>query len=316
MATGMTLSLCLQSLKKQLPNKKAKYVLWSRIDQKSAFKCILLANLIPVIIEPIKCEWKDSELQPQKCFLKTNITEFQRKINELGSENIVCILSTTSCFAPRQPDDIISLSKLAQTENIPHLINNAYGLQCRKLLNKIEFAVRSGGRIDLFVQSTDKNLMVPVGGSIIATNFNSQLIENVTKEYCGRASISPILDVFMTLLSLGVNGYKKLIKEREQHFVNLQTAICKMTEWKNSENFLYYNSISIAIPLENEFQMKGDNISEIGSMLFKRNVSGTRVITGIVNKTIGDYSFQSKLNCLIFNKNILCFIIFVIVLRM
>jgi O-phospho-L-seryl-tRNASec:L-selenocysteinyl-tRNA synthase len=34
------------------------------------------------------------------------------------------------------------------------------------------------------------------------------------KPITGRASISPILDLFITLLSLGASGYKKLLQER------------------------------------------------------------------------------------------------------
>ncbi len=31
----------------------------------------------------------------------------------------------------------------------------------------------------------------------------------------GRASMSPILDTFMTLLSMGMEGWKKLLRDRE-----------------------------------------------------------------------------------------------------
>jgi len=40
------------------------------------------------------------------------------------------------------------------------------------------------GRIDAFVQSTDKNLMVPVGGAIIAS-FSKDMIKRITKMYPG-----------------------------------------------------------------------------------------------------------------------------------
>ena len=36
--------------------------------------------------------------------LRTNVTEIEAKIEELGAENIVCIMTTTSCFTPRVPD--------------------------------------------------------------------------------------------------------------------------------------------------------------------------------------------------------------------
>lgn len=31
----------------------------------------------------------------------TDLEEIENKIKELGKENILCVLSTTSCFAPR-----------------------------------------------------------------------------------------------------------------------------------------------------------------------------------------------------------------------
>ena len=56
-----------------------------------------------------------------------------------------------------------------------------------KLFNsfcKLSLQASRKGRVDVFVQSTDKNLMVPVGGSIIA-GFDSKLIENISKAYPG-----------------------------------------------------------------------------------------------------------------------------------
>ncbi|CUT99692.1 o phosphoseryl tRNA(Sec) selenium [Echinococcus multilocularis] len=42
MATGMTLTLCLLTLKRRR-GPQAKYVIWPRIDQKSCLKCITAA---------------------------------------------------------------------------------------------------------------------------------------------------------------------------------------------------------------------------------------------------------------------------------
>ena len=41
-----------------------------------------------------------------------------------------------------------------------------------------------GRRLDAFVQSTDKNLMVPVGGSIIS-GYDSEFVRNISKNYPG-----------------------------------------------------------------------------------------------------------------------------------
>jgi O-phospho-L-seryl-tRNASec:L-selenocysteinyl-tRNA synthase len=58
----------------------------------------------------------------------TNIALLNQKIEELGAENILCVLPTTSCFAPRVPDKIEEIAKICKEKDIFHVINNAYGL--------------------------------------------------------------------------------------------------------------------------------------------------------------------------------------------
>lgn len=36
--------------------------------------------------------------------LRTDVDAVERLMEELGAENILCVHSTTSCFAPRVPD--------------------------------------------------------------------------------------------------------------------------------------------------------------------------------------------------------------------
>ncbi|KAL9895030.1 sec synthetase isoform 2-T2 [Glossina fuscipes fuscipes] len=243
MATGMTLTLCLLSLKKRRP--PAKYVLWSRIDQKSCFKSITTAGLTPIIIDTVKREEQDG--------LFTDLGKFEENLSCIDREEILCIMSTTSCFGPRNCDDIISLAGLAAKFDVPHVVNNAYGLQSTYLTHQLEQA-NSVGRVDLFVQSTDKNFMVPVGGAIVA-GFEESTVHAVAKAYAGRASSSQSLDVLITLLCL-----------------ELKTL-----------------STDVAIKL--------------GSMLFTRGVSGTRVIIKGCNKTIDGFEFadwgshESSLDC-------------------
>ena len=174
MATGMTLTLCMLALKKE--RKAAKYVLWSRIDQKSCFKSITTAGFTPIIVQPVICPKTES--------YATDIDTFEQQISVLGSENILCIFSTSSCFAPRNCDNLSSLAVLAKRYNIPHLVNNAYGLQSTYLTHQLEMAHKAG-RVDLFIQSTDKNLMVPVGGAIVA-GFEQDIVETVAKSYAGK----------------------------------------------------------------------------------------------------------------------------------
>ena len=281
-ATSMGLTLCMLSLRQLRPT--AKYIIWSRIDQKSSFKSILAAGYTPEVIPLIR---RGDEL----C---TNIDAVKQAIINLGSSNIACILTTTSCFAPRIPDDIPEVAKICKESNIPHVANNAYGLQSTKCMHLIEEAMRVG-RLDAFVQSTDKNILVPIGGCIIAGGENS-LIETVIKVYPGRASATPALDTFITLLHFGVNGYKKLLAERIVNYKYLLENLVKLTKAYNERVFVTpHNQISIGITLST-FQKfnKCDNVTNLGSMLYTRLVSGTRVIPAEGNaKTIGNYTFNS-----------------------
>lgn len=173
LATGMTLTLCFLSLRKQRP--QAKYILWSRIDQKSCFKSITTAGFIPIIINTKRISGKEG--------LFTDLEEFEKKLETIKADEFVCIMSTTSCFAPRNMDDIQKLAIMSEKYQIPHVINNAYGLQSSYICSHIQQASRAG-RVDLLVQSTDKNLMVPVGGAIVA-GFNKEIVHNVAKTYAG-----------------------------------------------------------------------------------------------------------------------------------
>ena len=71
------------------------------------------------------------------------------------------------------------------------------------------------GTVDFVVQSTDKNYMTPVGGAIVFSN-NKKVMTEFAKFYPGRASSSPIIDLFCNLMAMGKNGLKKLIKERKE----------------------------------------------------------------------------------------------------
>ncbi|RWS30331.1 O-phosphoseryl-tRNA(Sec) selenium transferase-like protein [Leptotrombidium deliense] len=277
MATGMSLTLCMLTLRHRRP--KARYVIWSRIDQKSCFKSILTAGFEAVVVENKLI--KDS--------LETDVDEIEKQVKILGADNIVCILSTTSSFAPKVPDNIEQVSMICKRNEIPHVVNNAYGLQSTKCMHLIEQSSRNG-RIDAFVQSCDKNFLVPVGGSVIA-GFDENFIGEISKNYPGRASSTPTLDVLMTLLHLGLNGYKRLLEQRKQLLTYFRTELETLAE-KYGERVLQTKSNHISIGLTlNNFQLNGKT-TEIGSMLFLRGVSGARVVTspGTV-KQIGGHNF-------------------------
>ena len=101
-ATGMALTLSFLTLR--LEKRNAKYIIWSRIDQKTCFKCMITSGYIPVVVNPIQ---KGDELE-------TDIEEIKKQIGLLGEDNILCIFSTTSCFAPRGYDNIEEIAKICK----------------------------------------------------------------------------------------------------------------------------------------------------------------------------------------------------------
>ncbi|XP_067278349.1 O-phosphoseryl-tRNA(Sec) selenium transferase [Pseudorasbora parva] len=279
MATGMSLTLCFLTLRHRRPG--ARYILWPRIDQKSCFKSMVTAGFDPVVIENV--------LEGDE--LRTDMEEVERKIEELGAKNILCVHSTTSCFAPRVPDRLEELAVLCAKHDIPHIVNNAYGMQSSKCMHLIQQGARIG-RIDAFVQSLDKNFMVPVGGAIIA-GFDENFIKEISKMYPGRASASPSLDVLITMLTLGASGYKKLLSERKELYSHLAQELKALAE-RHGERLLHtpHNPISLAMSLNHLQTHSNAAVTQLGSMLFTRQVSGARVVPLGVEQTVSGHAFK------------------------
>ena len=283
-ATGMALTLSFLTLRLMKP--KAKYIIWSRIDQKTCLKCIVTSGYEPVIVNPIPIEKNDYELE-------TDIEGIQKAIEKYGTENILCVYSTTSCFAPRGYDNIEEISRICKENNIFHVVNNAYGIYCTKIIDILNKANKVGN-MTLIISSTDKNFMVPVGGAFVYSS-NADMIEKLKKNYPGRASISPLLDLFISFLEMGKNKYKKLISDRKDKYKILIKRMGEIAE-KYGEKIvsLNNNKISILFTLGKIVEKSGNkDAKEIGSMCFNRQISGVRVITSSKGqiKNIAGYDF-------------------------
>ena len=89
--------------------------------------------------------------------------------------------------------------------------------------------------------------MVPVGGAIIAC-FDKSITDNISKLYPGRASASQSLDLLITLLSMGSNSYRELLKERKECYIYLKDELNKVAT-KYNEKVLQTpnNPISIGV---------------------------------------------------------------------
>lgn len=158
-ATGMSLTISMLALKSESDklNQDRKYVIFPRIDQKTCLKSIYTSNLQPIVVEPIV---EGDELRTNIDAINTILESDEYK------DKVLCVLSTTSCFAPRAYDSIVEIAKICKEKGINHIINSAYGLQCSKISSDVVEASKKG-TVDVIVSSTDKNFMVPVGGSII-----------------------------------------------------------------------------------------------------------------------------------------------------
>lgn len=291
LCTGMSTSLVLSALRQGKPGRDV--VLWSRIDQKSCFKAIQTAGLQCVVV-PTRIQGDE---------VVTDLAAMEVLLDEYDGR-VLAVITTSSCFAPRVPDQVDKVAKLcAKRDNVAHIVNNAYGLQCKKtckLINRASVV----GRVDAVVCSTDKNFLVPVGGAIVMSP-NIEIIQSVGKVYAGRASSAPVLDLLITLLSMGLSGYKRLLIEREEMLPEFRTKLSEIAE-KYGERLLECpsNTISLGITLDKlvrprnsdeseEDYMKAvsKQISYFGSMLFKRCVSGTRVVPRGEVKQMGGESF-------------------------
>jgi O-phospho-L-seryl-tRNASec:L-selenocysteinyl-tRNA synthase len=102
--------------------------------------------------------------------VRTDLPALERKIAGLGADSILCVLSTSSCFAPRAPDRylpaftaahhttrhdtthtthyihhkahpsfprIVEIAQMCKASGIGHIINNAYGVQTSKSMHLI-----------------------------------------------------------------------------------------------------------------------------------------------------------------------------------
>ncbi|RNE97981.1 SLA/LP autoantigen-like protein [Trypanosoma rangeli] len=316
MATGMTLSLVLRALALQWRDARRKEnaemqvsfsedeprcVIWTRIDQKTALKCIEAAGFVPEVVElrhaPLQRHGKGSARKGGKFglhpyFLQVHLDDISAAIGRVGGpERVLCVLSTTSCFAPRLPDDVLAIARLCKVLNVPYVVNNAYGVQSRVIMQRLDTAMQLG-RVDAMVQSGDKNFLVPVGGAVLSGK--TYLVERAAALYAGRASISPVMDLFITALSLGRCGFQQLWESRYKVFGTLQQRLRRFAKVRGEillddegEDYTAAlppcpacvrprNDISLAVSMHTVGGAA--NAKAIGARLFRSAVTGPRVI--------------------------------------
>lgn len=253
LATGMTLALTLSAIRE----KTGKFeVIYPRVDHKSPLKAMRLAGM--------KVKTLDGIIFGDAVRIPVEDVE-----NAVTNETAV-IMSTTTFFPPREPDRIKEIAKIAEAAGVFHIINNAYGIQSREIMRMIRGAI-DAGRVDVIIQSTDKNFLTPVGGSVIASP-NKEFLELVSKSYVGRATAAPIVQFLAAILTLGVKGYEKLRDEQESNRRLLGERLQDLAR-KHGERVLdVYNPIAAAVTLT-----KKKNVRRVGGHLYNLRVMGPHV---------------------------------------
>lgn len=251
--TGMAIGLAVGAVR-DITNKRQ--IVYPRVDHHSPIKGM---QLVGMNIETVDGEvFGDAVRVPVE------------RISEAISDETAAIVSTTTFFPPREPDDIKAIAKLAEEQNVPHIINNAYGVQSREIMKLIQGAI-DAGRVDAIIQSTDKNFLTPVGGSIIASP-SSDFVEKVSRMYAGRASAAPITQFLAAILSLGVKRYEELRREQERNRRLLEESLGELAE-KHDERLLdVFNPIAAAMTLTNY------DTKRVGHNMYTLRVTGPRVL--------------------------------------
>ncbi len=242
-------------------------VLMTQIDHKSPRKGI---EFIGGILKIIPGKYGKNYYAQEGVF--TNIEEI-KKIYQSNSNKISAIVSSTCFFAPRVPDNIKEIAKFAKENQIIHIINNAYGLQTPTLLKLIRQSI-DAGRVDAIIQSTDKNFLTPVGGAVI-TSPNPDLIEAISKCYAGRASASPVVQLLVSLLSMGKQGYLSRIEIQKKNRKFLEDSLTGIANEFNEQIIECNNPVSCAMSLKN---VNKEKIQDLGGILYNLRVTGPRFI--------------------------------------
>jgi len=252
-ATGMTLALALCAARSIT---KGKDVVYPQVDLKTPVKAIHLAGLQERIVQGEV--YGDAVNVPSE--------EIEKAVNE----NTAAILSTTTFFAPREPDKIKDIAKIAEEKKVPHIINNAFGVQSREIMKLVRGAV-DAGRVDAIIQSTDKNFLAPVGGAIVASP-NEEFLDQVSESYTGRATAAPIVQFLAAILSMGSEGYESLRTQQEENRMFLESSLKEVAEKYGQRTLNVYNPISVAMTLD------GRNAKKIGQALYAARVNGARAL--------------------------------------
>jgi O-phospho-L-seryl-tRNASec:L-selenocysteinyl-tRNA synthase len=250
----MSIALVLAGLRREIGCRE---VLFPRVDHASPHRAIAFAGLTEVVVPTVL----DGDA------VHVDLGGLERlMLKHRGS----AVLLTTTFFPPRESDPVKDVAKMCAERNLPLVINNAYGVQSEEVLRSIRSAV-DAGRVDAVVQSSDKNFLCPVGGSIIVSP-DDRVVEWTAETYAGRATAAPLVQTLAALLVIGHDRYRQFRKEQVENRALLEDRLKSVAEGIGQRVLSVRNPVSCAITLD------GLDATEVGSRLYNLRVTGPRAI--------------------------------------
>jgi O-phospho-L-seryl-tRNASec:L-selenocysteinyl-tRNA synthase len=255
LSTGMSIALILAALRRETG---AREVLYPRIDHLSPSRGIAFAGLVEVQVPTIlKGDAVCADLGALEQLMRKHASSV--------------VLLTTTFFPPRESDPLKDVAKLCSEAGNPLIINNAYGVQSEETMRNVRSAVEAG-RVDAVVQSSDKNFLSPVGGSVVVSP-DKQVMKWAAETYAGRATAAPIVQTLAALLVIGLEGYNQLRKEQVANRALLEDRLSEIAGTIGQRVLSVDNPVSCAMTLD------GLDVEQVGADLYNLRVTGPRAVT-------------------------------------
>ena len=253
-ATGLSLSLCLNAARRMY---NSNVVIYPYAAHKSPIKGIYLAGF--------RMRFVETKLYGDK--VKVDVEDIEDAIvHEIKEGNNPCVLSTLTFFPPRESDNIEEIARICEEYNIPHIVNGAYALQSRYYIERLRRALKY--RVDAVVSSSDKNLLTPIGGGIVYSR-DRDFLREVSLSYPGRACATPVVNILVSLLSLGMRGYLELMEEQRRCRDLLEELLNNLAEKTGGKVLNIDNPISLSVTVHLD-------PVEIAGKLYNLRVTGPR----------------------------------------